>query len=176
MPRTGTNTKEKIISAAKEELMQDPGKPVSMRQIAARCNISAGTIYNYFPDKDSLMAAVMIQDWHKAMSLMEKSSQKAQSFTEGAEGIYEALCRFIDTYRNVWMNYSVAGNYAVMHEGRHKELADEITVYVRSLLERFAQEKDLGMDRILAENILAAAMQEDIGKSDLIRLFSYIAD
>ena len=74
------------------------------------------------------------------------------------------------------MDYRVSGNYAIMQNRRHKELVSEIAAYIRSLLERFAQEKDLNMDIILADNILTAAVRKDIDLETLLQLAAYIAD
>ena len=74
------------------------------------------------------------------------------------------------------MDYRVSCNYAIMQNRRHKELVSEIAAYIRSLLERFAQEKDLNMDIILAENILTAAVRKDIDLETLLQLAAYIAD
>lgn len=176
MPRVSKDTRQKILSTARKQLLQHPDDPVSMRKIAALCGISAGTIYNHFPDKDSLMAAVMIEDWHQALASMERKCRRAESFTKGVAGIYRSLCDFIRIYRNVWMDYRVSGKYAAVQSRRHRQLIDEIAAYIRTLLERFAQEKDLNMDRILAENILTAALQQEISLETLLQLASYIAD
>jgi len=59
---------------------------------------------------------------------------------------------------------------------RHRQLVTEISGYIRKLLEKFAHEEDLIMDRILAENVLSAAVQKEISLEMLLRLVSYIAD
>ncbi len=176
MPRDGKDTREKILAAARQQLTRENEGRFSMRSIASQCGVSAGTIYIHFPDKDSLMAAVMIEDWHQTLAVMERRSHRAVTFIRGIAGIYNAVKDFISDYEKIWMEYRVAGNYAVMQSRRHREIINEISVYVRILLERFAQEKDLNMDRILAENILAAALQEEITLETLLQLAAYIAD
>ena len=123
-----------------------------------------------------LIAAIMIEDWHRALALMDRRCQRAKSFTAGVAGIYKSLSDFVDVYRSTWMDYRVSGNYAIMQNRRHKELVNEIAAYIRNLLERFAQEKDLNMDIILAENILTAAVRQDIDLETLLQLAAYIAD
>lgn len=176
MPRAGSDTREKILAAARKQLTAGNEERFSMRKIAAQCGVSAGTIYNHFPDKDSLMAAVMIEDWHHTLALMDRRSRRAATFIKGIAGIFRAVSDFICQYEKIWMEYRVSGNYPVMQSRRHKEIINEISVYVRVLLERFAQEKDLNMDRILAENILAAALQKEIPLETLLQLAAYIAD
>lgn len=176
MPRAAKDTRERILQAAREQLLEHSDEAFSMRRIAGLSGVSAGTIYNHFPDKDSLIAAIMIEDWHRALALMDRRCQRAKSFTAGVAGIYKSLSDFVDVYRSTWMDYRVSGNYAIMQNRRHKELVSEIAAYIRSLLERFAQEKDLNMDIILAENILIAAVRKDIDLETLLQLAAYIAD
>ena len=139
MPRASRDTREKILAAARRQLTAENEGRFSMRRIAALCGVSAGTIYNHFPDKDSLMAAVMVEDWHRTLAVMDRRSRRAETFIRGIAGIYNAVSDFIAQYEKIWMEYRVAGNYATVHSVRHKEIITEITAYVRVLLERFAQ-------------------------------------
>lgn len=175
MARVSRNSKQSIVAAVREYMSENPNETVSMRRIAAKLGISAGTIYNHFSDKDSLIAALMLEDWHEVLKQMEISCEKAAFFKEGVTDLYQLLCGFISTYRNIWNGYRVSDNYAVLQSQRHIEIVGQIAVYVRTLLEKFAEKKDLRMDRILAENILSAAMQEEISLEILLQLAGYIA-
>ena len=68
------------------------------------------------------------------------------------------------------------GNFDDVKGKRHRQLVTEISGYIRKLLKKFAHEEDLIMDRILAENVLFAAVQKEISLEMLLRLVSYIAD
>lgn len=53
--------RERVIRAARE-LGADGGyDAVQMRDVAARAEVALGTIYRYFPSKDALLLAVMVQ-------------------------------------------------------------------------------------------------------------------
>ena len=71
MPRTSKVSKEEILDTAKKILLDKNGETFSMRNIAKECGISAGTIYNYYPDKDTLMEEIMITDWDIALRKMK---------------------------------------------------------------------------------------------------------
>ena len=51
--------KKKIISAASEEFRVHGYKESSMRSIAAKAGITAGNIYRYFENKESLLQAII---------------------------------------------------------------------------------------------------------------------
>jgi AcrR family transcriptional regulator len=48
---------EAILEAA-VELLSSPGRPASTNQIAARAGVSVGSLYQYFPSKEAIVAAI----------------------------------------------------------------------------------------------------------------------
>ena len=168
------DTKDKILESAKNRLLQTSVETFSMRNIARDCNISPGTIYNYFPDKNALIAAIMIEDWHKALSEMETGVNAAGSFSEGLEKIYNAITGFAGQYLKVWSGYQDTGNYVSIHGRRHRELIDEINRNTRKLLIRFADEDALTISRLLSESILTTSLHEEITLNELLAYGNYI--
>jgi TetR/AcrR family transcriptional regulator of autoinduction and epiphytic fitness len=52
-----------VISAATEEFLAAGFDATSMDRIAARANVSKRTVYNHFPSKEALFAAILQQLW-----------------------------------------------------------------------------------------------------------------
>ena len=50
---------ERILDAARELLVQEGHERLSTNRIASRAGISPGSLYQYFPDKASVLAAVV---------------------------------------------------------------------------------------------------------------------
>jgi AcrR family transcriptional regulator len=53
--------RERVIRAALELGAEGGYDAVQMRDVAARAQVALGTIYRYFPSKDALLVAVMVQ-------------------------------------------------------------------------------------------------------------------
>ena len=53
--------RERVIRAALELAAEGGYDAVQMRDVAARGEVALGTIYRYFPSKDALLLAVMVQ-------------------------------------------------------------------------------------------------------------------
>jgi AcrR family transcriptional regulator len=53
--------RERVIRAALELGAEGGYDAVQMRDVAARAHVALGTIYRYFPSKDALLLAVMVQ-------------------------------------------------------------------------------------------------------------------
>jgi AcrR family transcriptional regulator len=62
---------EEILAAARELFVKQGYPAVSMRAIAERVGCAPGTLYLYFKDKDSILAAICIETFSKLDKLME---------------------------------------------------------------------------------------------------------
>ena len=52
-------SKDLLLTAAKEIAQQDGFEKLSIRGVASKCGVSIGSIYNYFPDKDSMIHSII---------------------------------------------------------------------------------------------------------------------
>lgn len=67
---------------------------VQMRDVAATAEVALGTIYRYFPSKDALLAAAMVE-WME--DLERRVTQKAPSGNTTAQRVYDVLRRAVAT-------------------------------------------------------------------------------
>ena len=51
-------SKEDILAASRELIKENGWTAVSIRAVASRCSVSAGTIYNYYESKSDLLLRV----------------------------------------------------------------------------------------------------------------------
>ena len=65
------NLHSTILTVGKRILLEDGYEQMTLRRVAGECGIAAGTIYNYFPSKDILVATIMLEDWKV---ILEKSN------------------------------------------------------------------------------------------------------
>jgi len=63
--------RDEIIAAARDLFVTEGYANVSMRKVADRVGCSAGTIYLYFEDKDSILSAICIETFAKLNKRME---------------------------------------------------------------------------------------------------------
>jgi AcrR family transcriptional regulator len=82
-----------LVSAL--ELAADGGyDAVQMRDVAATAGVALGTIYRYFPSKDALLAAAMVE-WME--DLERRVSQRGPKGETTAERVYDVLRRAVST-------------------------------------------------------------------------------
>ena len=56
-------TKAEILDVAYARAQQDGLGGLSIRSVARECGVAVGTLYNYFPDKASLVSAIVLRFW-----------------------------------------------------------------------------------------------------------------
>ncbi|HET9609920.1 MAG TPA: TetR family transcriptional regulator [Acidimicrobiales bacterium] len=61
LTRSQAARRERVIRAARELGAEGGYDAVQMRDVATRAEVALGTIYRYFPSKDALLLAVMVQ-------------------------------------------------------------------------------------------------------------------
>lgn len=85
-------TREAILSVAYERAQREGMASLGIRTIANECGVAIGTIYNYFPDKASLVTEVVARFWHAAIEEAGVLTQ-AEERSEGSEGTLMVYCR-----------------------------------------------------------------------------------
>ena len=61
MPKIIENLKERLLTEAKVQIDRDGYESVTIRSIAKGCGVGVGTVYNYFPSKEALIANLLLQ-------------------------------------------------------------------------------------------------------------------
>ena len=56
MPKILENIREKAVAEAREELLGEGYRAMTIRRVAEQLGIGVGTLYNYFPSKEYLAA------------------------------------------------------------------------------------------------------------------------
>ena len=58
-------SKEDILAASRDLIKENGWAAVSIRAVASRCSVSAGTIYNYYESKADLLSDTIESIWHE---------------------------------------------------------------------------------------------------------------
>jgi hypothetical protein len=122
----------------------------------------------------SLIAAVLMDDWNKTLEQMSLSSRSAASFAKGMDELRVFLQVFIRRYRHVWHTFDSGVSTVESQNSRHSEMMDGIAKPVNALLQRFGNDEECRLSRLLAETLLASALHSDISPRDLELLCGYI--
>ena len=168
MPKIIEDVENRILRSARQRLLGGDLSSFSARGIAEDCGIAVGTIYNYYRDKESLMGAVMAQDWQAELERAAEEIAAAPSAEAGVLCLYEAMGAFSRVYEGVWAAAPTGEGFGSLFRTRHKLLVSQIEGQLTALYGRFGPVPGKGRLVLLAELILAASQHEEVERSDLI--------
>ena len=72
-------TREKIMAAAAELMVERGGTDFQMMEVSARCEMSKGSLYYYFADKGELVRAVLDRSVEALVDAVERVVAQAPS-------------------------------------------------------------------------------------------------
>lgn len=168
MPKIIEDVENRILCAARQRLLGGDLSSFSARGIAEDCGIAVGTIYNYYRDKESLMAAVMAQDWQAELTKAGERIDAVPSIEEGVRCLYEAMRSFSRVYESVWASYPTGEGFGSLFRTRHRQLLSQIEAQLSALYARFGPVPEKGQRILLSELILAASQHPEVGPEDLV--------
>lgn len=168
MPKIIEDVENRILRAARERLLGGDLSSFSARGIAEDCGIAVGTIYNYYRDKESLMGAVMAQDWQAELTKAAQKIAAAPSIEAGILCLYQAVGSFSRVYESVWAAAPTGEGFGSLYRTRHKLLLCQIEEQLIALYSRFGPVPEKGRRMLLSELILAASQHEEVRAEDLI--------
>ena len=168
MPKIIEDVENRILRAARERLLGGDLSSFSARGIAEDCGIAVGTIYNYYRDKESLMGAVMAQDWQAELQKAAARIATVDSPEEGILCLYGSIRSFSASYAAVWANYPTGESFGALFRARHKLLLSQIEGQLSALFDRFELVLPSGQRTLLSELIIAASQHPEVGAEDLI--------
>ena len=87
---TIVTSKEEILRISTSLIQKQGWKAINIRTVAKECNISVGSIYNYFHNKSDLIAATVERVWHDIFHFSENTSD-FKSFVDCVEWIFERM-------------------------------------------------------------------------------------
>lgn len=164
MPKIIGNLKRSILDAGKAALFSKGFRDVTVREIADACHIAVGTLYNYFPSKENLLANVMLEDWLNIVGRLREEVQTVPCPSDGFRAIYEAVESFVQIYSPIW---SVRPGESERTEERHLMLVGQLMEPVRYLLDKFDCCQSPDPCRFIAETLLLVSCREGLSFDDV---------
>lgn len=97
MNRTVTS-KEELLEAAKRIALEEGIESLSIRRLAAECQVSVGAIYNYYSNKSDLVLGVVEEFWrrvfHREGDCLDRELGFVEFFSMAYGNAYENLKTF----------------------------------------------------------------------------------
>lgn len=156
MPKIIENLESKLIEEAQKQLEQHGYGSLTIRSVAKACGVGVGTVYNYFPSKDVLLATYLLADWNDCVADIKRISEEAQSPLPVIRSMFDNLLAFAQRHRAIFQDEAAAAAFAGSFSRYHGLLRSQLAAPIRKYCSSdFASE-------FIAESLLTWAMS---GKS-----------
>lgn len=111
MPKIIENLDVKLMEEARRQINEAGYGKVTIRSIAKACGVGVGTVYNYFPSKDALLATYMLADWRSCMEAIEESAANHDSPQPVVRCIYVQIKRFADIHQSIFRDEAAIASF-----------------------------------------------------------------
>lgn len=161
MPKIIENIREKLLEEARRQVMDQGYSTMTIRSVARVCGVGVGTVYNYFPSKDMLVASFMLEDWLNCVSAFSRACEKAvteNASKQALQSIYEELSRFRDKYAVLFSDKNAGASYASAFPLRHPQLRGQIAESLKPICARQSKTDPEFLADFIAESMLTWTM------------------
>ena len=152
MPKIIENLKDRLLTEAKLQIEQGGYGAVTIRSIAKSCGVGVGTVYNYFPSKEALIATHLLEDWTVCVDAIQCSADHADIPQPILKCIYDQLTGFALRHKAIFRDEAAAAAFARSFSSYHGLLRGQLA----KPLEKFCQ--DAFAAEFIAEALLTWSM------------------
>ena len=160
MPKIIENIREKLLDEAKRQVSELGYSAMTIRSVATACGVGTGTVYNYFPSKDMLVASFMLEDWMICMQTIEEGVVEAEDAKVALYCMYQALLTYKEKYANLFADENAEASYMASSTQRHHLLCEQLAEPLKTWTRRQDKVDASFLAEFIAENMLTLTMVE----------------
>ena len=131
MPKIIENLKEHLIAETQKQMQTQGYSAVTIRSVAKACGVGVGTVYNYFPSKEALIATHLLEDWNVCMHTINQAAQQATDPQPVVKCIWEQLVQFARRHQVIFRDETAAAGFAGSFSQYHGRLRSQLADPVR---------------------------------------------
>ena len=152
MPKLIEGLEEKLVAETGRQLEAGGYGALTVRAVANACGVGVGTVYNYYPSKDALVAAYMLQEWRPCLARIQAAAETADHPQPVVRCIYDSLQTFAADHSTVLEDPAAMEPFAQVSRRYHGLLRQQLT----RPLEPFCPDRFTA--RFVAESLLTWSM------------------
>ena len=135
MPKIIEHLDQRLMEEARRQIRETGYGAMTIRSVAAACGVGVGTVYNYYPSKEALAAAFILEDWNACYADIMTRAESAKGREPVLWAVYENLQRFITEHAAVFQDESAAvsftGSFSQYHGLLRSQLAQPVRRFCR---------------------------------------------
>ena len=135
MPKIIENLESRLIAEACRQIEEVGYGAVTIRSIAKACGVGVGTVYNYFPSKDDLLAHYLFADWIECITAINAVSTYCDSHLPLLRCIYDQLHAYIQRHQMIFHDPSASVSFVASFNRHHQLLRTQLGAPLRKFCE-----------------------------------------
>ena len=128
MPKIIANLREELMQEAKRQIIDLGYENTTIRSVASACRVAVGTVYNYFPSKDMLIAESILRDWLECLDAINNHPKENRRAYLGF--IHESLIKFEEKYKKMFSSNQAKSQFGNVFFERHRQLRHQLAKLV----------------------------------------------
>lgn len=112
MPKIIANLESRLIEEAKKQIEESGYGAMTIRSVAKACGVGVGTVYNYFPSKEALVATHLLEDWKQCVAAIQAVSTYSDTPRPVVQCIYDQLVSFAVRHQAIFQDETAAASFA----------------------------------------------------------------
>ncbi len=126
MPKIIENLQERLIQETRRQIHQQGYSATTIRSVAQGCGVGVGTVYNYFPSKDALIAGFMLEDWNLCVAAIEAQSRESEDPRAVCACIHRQLTDFARQNERLFRDQSAVASSSASFSRYHAMLRSQL--------------------------------------------------
>jgi len=131
MPKIIENLEARLIAEAKKQIEESGYGSMTIRSVAKACGVGVGTVYNYFPSKEVLLATHLLEDWKPCITAIRAVSTYSESPRPVALCIYDQLISFSSRHQAIFRDEAAATSFSGSFGKYHAMLRAQLSEPLR---------------------------------------------
>ena len=157
MPKILENIRSQLLEEAKRQVAERGYTETTIRSVASACGVGVGTVYNYFPSKDMLIAAFVFEEWKTYLAAM--AALPCDEPEPLLRGIYEALLQFAAANETLFSDEAAAKLISSGSAARHRLLRGQIAAFLLPLCQKNTPEAAAFTADFVAEALIGWSVE-----------------